>query len=76
MVGPAVERKIGNSAFSAMTINATKWYDADWARQKGLYTEVFDSTDEMDKEVNKLKNFIKIESRINDEIKKNNLAGN
>ena len=54
VVGPAVERKIGNSAFSAMTINATKWYDADWAREKGLYTEVFDSTEEMDKEVYKL----------------------
>ena len=25
VVGPAVERKVGTSAFSAMTINATKW---------------------------------------------------
>ena len=31
VVGPAVERKIGNSAFSSMTINATKWFDAQWA---------------------------------------------
>lgn len=54
VVGPAVERKVGNSAFSAMTINATKWFDANWAREKGLYTEVFDSTQEMDQEVNKL----------------------
>ena len=37
-----------------MTINATKWFDANWAREKGLYTEVFDSTQEMDQEVNKL----------------------
>ena len=44
VVGPAVERKVGNSAFSAMTINATKWFDANWAREKGLYAEVFDST--------------------------------
>jgi len=54
VVGPAVERKIGTSAFSAMTINAGKWFDASWAREKGLYTEVFDSVDEMDAEVKKL----------------------
>ena len=54
VVGPAVERKVGNSAFSAMTINATKWFDASWAREKGLYTEVFDSVDEMDAEIEKL----------------------
>ena len=51
VVGPAVERKIGNSAFSSMTINATKWFDAKWAREKGLYSDVFDSTEEMDKEI-------------------------
>ena len=54
VVGPAVERKIGTSAFSAMTINADKWFDASWAREKGLYTEVFDSLEEMDVEVAKL----------------------
>ena len=54
VVGPAVERKIGNSAFSAMTINATRWFDASWAREKGLYTEVFKTTKEMDIEIAKL----------------------
>ena len=54
VVGPAVERKVGTSAFSAMTINAGKWFDASWAREKGLYTEVFDSVEEMDVEVAKL----------------------
>ena len=54
VVGPAVERKIGISAFSSMTINAGKWFDASWAREKGLYAEVFDSVDEMDVEVAKL----------------------
>jgi methylglutaconyl-CoA hydratase len=54
VVGPAVERKIGNSAFSAMTINAEKWFDAHWAREKGLFTEVFDSTKQMDDEIEKL----------------------
>ena len=54
VVGPAVERKIGTSAFSAMTINATKWFDAVWAREKGLYTEIFASAEQMDIEVVKL----------------------
>ena len=54
VVGPAVERKVGTSAFSAMTINATKWFDAEWAREKGLYTAVFDSAEEMDIEIEKL----------------------
>jgi len=54
VVGPAVERKVGTSAFSALTINATKWFDASWAREKGLYTEVFDSVKEMDVEIEKL----------------------
>jgi len=54
VVGPAVERKVGVSAFSAMTINATNWLDAAWAREKGLYTEVFDSVEQMDIEIEKL----------------------
>src|SRR5580692_10020211 len=33
VVGPAVERKIGTSAFSALTINASEWFTAEWARE-------------------------------------------
>jgi len=54
VVGPAVERKVGTSAFTAMTINATKWFDPNWAREKGLYTEVCDTTEEMDTAIEKL----------------------
>ena len=54
VVGPAVKRKVGTSAFSAMTINATKWFDANWSREKGLYTEVSDTSEEMDIEIHKL----------------------
>ncbi len=54
VIGPAVERKVGVSAFSAMTINATNWFDAAWARNKGLYAEVFDSVEQMDVEIDKL----------------------
>ena len=54
VVGPAVERKIGLSAMSQLAINATEWRTADWAREKGLYTDVFDSADEMDKAIHTL----------------------
>jgi len=37
-----------------MTINTGKWFDATWAREKGLYTEVFDRAEEMDTEIEKL----------------------
>ena len=37
-----------------MTINSTKWFDANWACKKGLYAEVFDSAVEMDAEIEKL----------------------
>ena len=60
VVGPAVERKIGNSAFSSMTINATKWFDAEWAREKGLYTEVFSTSEEMDTEIKKLSKILSL----------------
>ncbi|HJM16384.1 MAG TPA: enoyl-CoA hydratase/isomerase family protein, partial [Flavobacteriales bacterium] len=60
VVGPAVERKIGTSAFSAMTINATKWFDASWAREKGLYTEVLETTEEMDIQVSELASTLSI----------------
>ncbi len=41
VVGPAVERKIGLSAFAELSIDATSWRDAQWAQQKGLYAAVF-----------------------------------
>jgi methylglutaconyl-CoA hydratase len=54
VVGPAVERKIGLSAMSELAINATEWQTADWAKKKGLYTDVFDTEDEMDEEIQRL----------------------
>lgn len=54
VVGPAVERKTGTSAMSMMAINATEWYPAEWAKEKGLYAEVFDDIESMDKAVDEL----------------------
>ena len=54
VVGPAVERKIGTSAMSQLAINATAWQSAEWAKQKGLYTEVFETAEEMDEAIQAL----------------------
>ena len=56
VVGPAVAKKIGNSAFSQMTIDATTWYSAEWAREKGMYTSIHDTADEMDAAIDELLN--------------------
>jgi methylglutaconyl-CoA hydratase len=48
VVGPAVERKIGTAAFCQLTIDATEWQTAQWAREKGMYTEVCSGIPEME----------------------------
>ncbi len=54
VVGPAVERKLGTSAFSQMAINATAWYSAQWAKENGLFADVAESTAQMDENIAKL----------------------
>jgi len=54
VVGPAVERKVGTSAFCQLTINATEWQSAQWAKEKGLYAELFETAAEMDKGIETL----------------------
>ncbi|MBK9283262.1 MAG: enoyl-CoA hydratase/isomerase family protein [Sphingobacteriaceae bacterium] len=54
VVGPAVERKVGKSAFCELTINATEWRDAQWAKEKGLYNEVYENNELMDKALQSL----------------------
>ncbi|MGQ0828641.1 MAG: enoyl-CoA hydratase/isomerase family protein [Bacteroidota bacterium] len=48
VVGPAVERKIGTSAFTSLSINASEWQTALWAKEKGMYMNVFKTMEEMD----------------------------
>lgn len=51
VVGPAVERKLGISTMSQIAIDASNFYDADWALQKGLYAGVYDSVEALDEAV-------------------------
>lgn len=48
VIGPAVERKVGAAAFSQMALTPGDWQTADWAREKGLFQEVLDSTEALD----------------------------
>ncbi|MCA0154331.1 enoyl-CoA hydratase/isomerase family protein [Winogradskyella vincentii] len=48
VVGPAVERKLGLSGMSQIAIDANSFYSAEWAKQKGLFTQVYEATEELD----------------------------
>ena len=54
VVGPAVERKIGTSAFSQLAIDASMWRNAEWARRKGLFAEVHPDTIALDEAIRRL----------------------
>lgn len=51
VVGPAVERKLGLSGMSQIAIDANTFYSAEWAQQKGLFTQVYDSVEALDENV-------------------------
>lgn len=51
VVSPAIERKIGVSAMSQIAIDANTFYEASWAREKGLYANVYESIEAMDNAV-------------------------
>ncbi|MEP6467953.1 MAG: enoyl-CoA hydratase/isomerase family protein [Parafilimonas sp.] len=54
VVGPAVERKIGIAAFSALAIDAAMWRNHDWAKRKGLFAEVHPNVENMDESIARL----------------------
>lgn len=54
VIAPVVVRKMGIAALSEMSLNATQWFNAYWAKEKGLFARVFDSLLEMDKEIEML----------------------
>ncbi len=56
VVGPAVERKVGFSAFSQLTIDAAMWRSADWAKKKGLFAELHTDIAGMDDSITRLSN--------------------
>lgn len=51
VIAPAVERKMGKAALAELSLYPTEWKNAYWAKEKGLYAKVYDSIEEMDKEL-------------------------
>lgn len=54
VVSPAIERKMGLSACTQLTMDATNWRDALWAEQHGLYASVHEDADSMDEAIEQL----------------------
>lgn len=48
VIEPVVSRKMGKMAFAEMTLNPTEWKSASWAKENHLFSEVFQSLDELD----------------------------
>jgi methylglutaconyl-CoA hydratase len=51
VIAPAVIRKIGAPAFSALSMDAHDWKSAPWALEKGLYTAVHPTQSQLTKAV-------------------------
>ncbi|QVY64274.1 enoyl-CoA hydratase/isomerase family protein [Polaribacter sp. Q13] len=51
VIEPAVTRKIGVAGTAELTLDATSWKSAYWAKEKGLYAKVFETQKELDDEV-------------------------
>ena len=51
VIAPAVERKVGASGLAELSLGPKEWKNAYWAKDKGLFSKVFPSIKEMDKEL-------------------------
>lgn len=54
VIGPAVQRKTGIAAFTESALQPAKWFGTAWAKEKGLFNEVFESPDELDNAIARL----------------------
>ena len=54
VIEPAVSRKMGANTMSQMTINAETFYSAEYGKEKGLFSEIFETTEALDAAVNAL----------------------
>ena len=52
VIGPFVERKIGKSQFTAMSLD-TEFRISSWAKENNIYHQVFENISEMDEEIEK-----------------------
>ncbi len=53
VIEPAVSRKIGKTAFSQLALTPNTWQTANWAHKNKLFTEIFETINDLDKSLNK-----------------------
>jgi len=51
VIEPVVTRKLGVSSMSQLAMDSNNFYSADWAKQNGLFTDVFYTTEALDEAV-------------------------
>jgi methylglutaconyl-CoA hydratase len=51
VIAPVVERKIGVGGLAELSLAPTEWKNAYWAKEKGLFSHVFENMGEMDREL-------------------------
>ena len=54
VIAPAVERKIGVAGLAELSLAATEWKTAYWAKERGLFATVFETQNELRKETQNL----------------------
>ncbi len=56
VIEPAVSRKIGKTALAELSLAASEWKSAAWAKEKGLYANTFESIEKLDEAITVLVN--------------------
>ena len=51
VIEPAIKRKIGSAAMTQLTLNSRTFFSAEWAQEKGLYANVFETNELLNNEV-------------------------
>ena len=51
VIAPAVERKVGKAGLAELSLAPGEWKSAYWAKEKGLYSRVFENVSELDREL-------------------------
>lgn len=54
VVGPVVERKLGIAAYTQLAFDASSWRSAAWAREKGLFADVYEHISGVDAAIDRL----------------------
>ena len=56
VIEPAVSRKIGKTALAELSLAASEWKSAAWAKEKGLYANTFETIEKLDEAITVLVN--------------------